>query len=531
MATNDNIVQSFFETAQAEPDLLAISAGNQEISYGDLAAHAGRLAAHLQPKLTSGRVGILASRSIAAYVGIVGAAWAGATYVPLNMKWPAERLIQLMGDLELDALVIDSNGAKLLTDEVRAAAPSTIISGDPIHPIEGYVDVARLSEPALQAPVPRQGADLAYIVFTSGSTGMPKGVMVSCDSLARYLDESQKWTQLTAADRIAEAHDVTFDLSVHNMFLAWRAGSSLHLMTALDMMAPQAFVRKRAITVWMSVPTIVNNMRRAGSLKPGLFDTLRLSIFCGEPLAMPTVEAWQEAAPQSVIENIYGPTECTVVCMRQRLTQPPLVTRERGILSIGDAYENFDIRICDPSGAQVPTNEIGEIVLGSDQLADGYFNRPDLTDAAFRMVDGRRWYFTGDLGYRDENDKFHHMGRLDNQVKMKGNRIELEEVETHLRRACGTELAVVVAWPVIDGSAQGLVGFSTNMTLSEKEVRAEMAKALPEYMVPGRIEFRAEMPRNINDKIDRKALIAELEGNAQAPSMVTPVAAGQDVTA
>ena len=195
----------------------------------------------------------------------------------------------------------------------------------------------------------------------------------------------------------------------------------------------------------MSVPTIVNNMRRAGSLKPGLFETLRLSIFCGEPLAMPTVNAWQEAAPSSVIENIYGPTECTIVCMRQRPTEPPLITKERGILSINDAYDNFDIVICDPSGAALPDNEIGEIVLGSTQLADGYFNRPDLTDKAFRTIDGKRWYFTGNLGYRDAHGKFHHMGRLDNQVKMKGNRIELEEVEIYLRRACGTELAVVVA--------------------------------------------------------------------------------------
>ncbi|MEP0940653.1 MAG: AMP-binding protein [Rhizobiaceae bacterium] len=531
MSTNYNIVFPFYHTAQSTPDLLAISAGKQEISYGDLATHAAKLAAHLQPKLNSGRVGILASRSIAAYVGIVGTAWAGATYVPLNMKWPADRLIQLMGELELDALIIDSNGAKLLSDEVRAAAPSTIISGDPFAVIDGFASVINLSESTMPFPAPREAEELAYIVFTSGSTGMPKGVMVSCGSLAQYLDETDKWAGFTAEDRVAEAHDVTFDLSVHNMFLAWRAGSSLHLMSALDMMAPQAFVRKRAITAWMSVPTIVNNMRRAGSLKPGLFETLRLSVFCGEPLAIPTVAAWQDAAPNSVIENIYGPTECTIVCMRQRLTEPPLVTKERGILSIGDAYDNFEIVICDPTGAELPVNEIGEIVLGSTQLADGYFNRPDLTDAAFRKVSGKRWYFTGDLGYRDENGKFHHMGRLDNQVKMKGNRIELEEVETHLRRACGTELAVVVAWPVIDGSAQGLVGFTTNMVMSEKEIRAAMAKELPDYMVPGRIEFRAEMPRNINDKIDRKALVAHLDTDAAAPSMETPMAQPRSVEA
>ena len=209
----------------------------------------------------------------------------------------------------------------------------------------------------------------------------------------------------------------------------------------------------------------------------------------------------------------------------------PEIAQSRELKLENDDFIQEFAAIAGRNGVPVEDGTIGEIVLASSQLSNGYFNAPDLTAKAFREQDGVMRYYTGDLGYRDSDGKYHHMGRVDNQVKMKGNRIELEEVETHLRRACGTELAVVVAWPVIDGSAQGLVGFSTNMTMSEKEVRAEMMTALPEYMVPGRIEFRAEMPRNINDKIDRKALVAELEGSAKAPSMVTPVAERQEANA
>jgi len=523
-----NPVAALARSAQENPNALCLRFGKQDVSYGTFAAQAAALAQEFKRVLKTRRIGILGSRSLSAYVGIAAACWAGATYVPLNLKWPADRLTALMGELELDALVVDQNGAKRMTPDVVAAAPKVLYATLPIE------SVATLPFPTpapgpLPAPAARSTSDLAYIVFTSGSTGMPKGVMVTCETLAMYLEQTRKWSQFRPSDRIAEAHDVTFDLSVHNMFLAWEAGSSLHVMSTIEMMGPQAFIRRNAITVWMSVPTIVNTMRTAGSLKPGLFETLRLSVFCGEPLAMPTVNAWADAAPNSLIENIYGPTECTVVCTRQRLTNPPIVTEKRGILAIGEAYENFEITLRDPQGKEVRDGETGEIVLKSDQLAAGYFNAPEQTAKAFRMIDGERHYFTGDLGMRDAIGVLHHMGRSDNQVKMKGNRIELEEVEMHLRKASQTELATVVAWPVIDGSAQGLVGFTTNQTMNETAIRAEMMRTLPEYMVPGTIHIREALPRNINDKVDRKALLAQLDATAHtstiaAPAMETPIA-------
>ena len=507
MRGNPNCSVDLAAIARQYPDHVALSVGKTELTYGDFVGQVCRLAAKVRPLLKSHRIGILGSRSIPAYVGLAAAAWAGAAYVPLNLKWPQQRLIRLMTELELDALVVDRNGEKLLTDEVRKHAPKTIFLADDLERIAGEANT-------IDEPVARREADTAYIVFTSGTTGEPKGVVVSCGSLRRYLDNTQSWTGLTDADRIAEAHDITFDLSVHNMFLAWRAGSSLHLMSQLDMMAPQSFIRSREITCWMSVPTIVNNMRRNRVLKSGVFPSLRLSVFCGEPLAITTVQDWATAAPNSVIENIYGPTECTVVCMRQRYSEPPLVTPERQILSIGDAYEGFEIAICDPDGNHLADDTVGEIAISSDQLSDGYFNRPEQTAEKFRIVDGRRWYFTGDLGYRDRDGRYHHMGRVDNQIKLKGNRVELEEVDMHLRRACRTDMAATIAWPVIDGSVQGLVGFSTNTEVTEQEVRAAMAQSIPEYMVPARIIIREDLPRNANDKIDRNALIAELDEEA-----------------
>ncbi|MEL6750746.1 MAG: AMP-binding protein, partial [Pseudomonadota bacterium] len=279
MTQSFNIVRALAETASATPHANAIVNGKESLSYRELATRGEALRVRLMPVLKSRRVGILGSRSFEAYIAIAGIAAAGAAYVPLNMKWPEARLVSLLQQLELDALIVDGQGEKLLSDAVLNAAPSLVL-----RPAE----LVEEAEAGL-TPVARDAAETAYIVFTSGTTGEPKGVVVSCGALAEYLANTRGWAGFGPSDRVAEAHDITFDLSVHNVFLAWEAGSAIHLMNALDMMAPQRFIRAAEITCWMSVPTIIAQMQRIGALKPGLFDTLRLSVFCGEPLPLAAV--------------------------------------------------------------------------------------------------------------------------------------------------------------------------------------------------------------------------------------------------
>ena len=516
MAADFNIAAGFHRTAQAMPQRLAVFAGGRSATYGELAQTASRLAGHFGQPKDSGRIGILATRSIEAYAGILAAGWCGGTYVPLNLKWPEERLATLLEKLELDALVADTNGAALLTPTVLAAAPDRIVIADAAPAVEapagrsivrfGDIDAAPMAEPVEVGP-----DHIAYVIFTSGTTGLPKGVVISCGSLAHYLEKTRLWTNLTADDRIAETCDVTFDLTVHNTFLAFEAGASLNILSALDMLAPGRFVRARECTVWMSVPTLITLMRNSGALKPGVFPSLRLSIFCGEPLPLTAARAWGEATPNGVVENIYGPTEGTVICMRQTLTEPPAVTESRSILAIGTPYDTMEVAILDPQQNPLPDGTPGEIALSGPQLAVGYFASPEQTDRQFRMIRGKRWYLTGDLGCRDGAGVFHHLGRTDNQVKVKGNRIELEEVEMHLRRASGSDLVAVVAWPVENETPQGLVGFVAGSDAGGADIQAGMAASLQRYMVPGRIEIVDQLPVNINGKVDRKALFARLE--------------------
>lgn len=516
MSSRYNLAAGLAHSAITAPDAIALNVGGYELSYRDLAHQAARLARHLARGRKTRRVGILGTRSIEAYIGILGACWAGSAYVPLNLKWPAERLVTLLQQLQLDALVADEHGAALLTDEVLSVAPDWIIVPDkcelePATPKQRIDQRGSIPQEALEETAPMADGDVGYIIFTSGTTGIPKGVMISAGSLAHYLEQSEPWTGYTPADRIGEACDITFDLSVHNLFLCLRAGASLHVMSQLDMLAPARFIRSHRLTAWMSVPTLIAMMRKTGALKPGIFPSLRLSIFCGEPLPVAAAQAWAEATPNGIVENIYGPTEATVICLRQRLTSPPVVTSGRDIVAIGRPYETMRVEIFDETQHPVPPGQAGEIALSGPQLGIGYFGQPELTAERFRIIRGQRWYLTGDLGRMDECGVFHHLGRVDNQVKLKGNRVELEEIDAHLRRAAGTELVATVAWPMSYGSADGLVGFVAGGDGETERIREAMTQGLPRYLVPGRIIRCATLPQNINGKIDRNALIRMLD--------------------
>jgi non-ribosomal peptide synthetase component F len=316
---------------------------------------------------------------------------------------------------------------------------------------------------------------------------------------------------LTPEDRIAEPMELSFDLSVFNMFMTWDAGASLHLVPSAQVMAPAKFIRDNGITVWLSVPSVIAMMKRVKALKPGSLPSLRYSFFCGEPLPLGAVQSWREAAPHSIVDNLYGPTEATVACLHERVTDSPVVTPERGIISIGDPFAGMQACIVSSDLQILARGQTGELALSGPQLASGYFRAPELSASRFPVISGKRWYLTGDLAYQDCGGKFHHLGRTDNQVKVLGYRVELEEVEAHLRILSDTELVAAVAWPMSDGTADGIVGFVAGRAIAPTEIREALRKRLPSYMVPASIRSIESMPLNANGKVDRKALFAELE--------------------
>jgi amino acid adenylation domain-containing protein len=518
---NYNLAQPFYESACRHPSNLALVVGGRQFSYAELAALARRIAGWLGRKPGAGpaKVGILASRTIEAYAGVLGTLWSGSAYVPINPHTPEDRLIRILKMTNLDALIADQAGLELLSSKVLGCAPSLILCGPGAKPPQSalelnesrFTDMAELHTEGPERPIPTAEGALAYIIFTSGTTGTPKGVMIETGSVNQLIKVMQRRFAFRADDQISQFFELTFDVSVFDMFMTWNAGASLYVVPAEQLMAPGKFIKDNRLTVWFSVPTTALVMQRLRMLEPGVFLHLRYSLFAGEGLPLLSAQAWTAAAPNSSVENLYGPTEATVICIGQRLTEPPNATPNRGVLAIGEPFDGIEADVLDSGLNPLPVSEIGELVVAGRQLARGYFNDPELTAARFPTLRGKRWYRTGDLAFRDESGAFHCLGRIDNQVKVLGNRVELEEVEAHLREIAGTDLVAAVAWPYDGSRATGIVAFHCAPGVTRDEVRKEMKKRVPDYMIPQRVHCLDALPLGSSGKIDRKALIRLLD--------------------
>lgn len=516
MEINANLASTIYRHSLNTPDAPAVVCRGQILSYADFASQAARIAACLHqsdawqhPTGQPPRVGILASRGIDACIALMGASWAGATYVPIGLKLPEERILTLLSLCNLSAIIADEEGTKLLSERVLAACPPIVIhtGKTPTAPANAAIKLIALdtlpptsaTEPALMA-----ASDTAYIIFTSGTTGVPKGVMIPAGAARHYISMITERLGLQASDRALETCELSFDFSVHNMFSTWEAGASLHILPATMVMNAVKFAQNSGLTVWNSVPSLAGMLRQIKALKPDSLSSLRLTTFGGEQLPEGAVAAWQSAAPNSTVFNLYGPTEATVFCLAQ--ATPLNITPGRGVVAIGTPLPGSEAAIFDPHGQPVADGTPGELAIAGVQLAAGYHGTPALTAARFPTRDGKRWYLTGDLAIKDAAGTFHCLGRIDNQVKVMGYRVELEEVDAHLRVASGADVVGSVAWPLVDGMAHGIISFIGAPTINSAAVIADLKKRIPPYMVPSRIIALDKMPLNQSGKVDRNAL-------------------------
>lgn len=517
----------FLEQAAARPDRPALVIGGTTLDYQQLEHRARILAGGIVDALgrPAERVGVFASRTEVAYAGTLGALLSGAAFVPLNRKFPVERSRSMARQALLDAIIVDKQSAPDIGAVLDGIGYTpVVIVPEPDVELElpvgcRVIDAAQLAsaEPLRSLP-PVLGDDLAYLLFTSGTTGEPKGVGVTHANALHYLDVMDERYQLTPEDRCSQTFDQTFDLAVHDLFMTWSAGACLYAMAPIELLSPTRFVAKHDLTCWFSVPSAAALAMKKNLLKPNGMASLRLSLFCGEPLPAATAAVWQASACNSVVENIYGPTELTIACFAYRWDSARSPSESvNGIVSIGRPLPGLGAIVVDESLRGVPDGDIGELLVCGPQTTPGYWGDQRKTAEQFVEVQvtetrRKRFYRTGDRVVRRPSGDYAYVGRVDHQIKVLGFRVELAEVEAALLRQRGVTQAVAIGWPLEDGRALGIVGFMLgDVTSSSDEIREELSTTLPNYMVPTRVVVVEEFPLNANGKVDRKQLAEQLQ--------------------
>ncbi|GGW22474.1 amino acid adenylation domain-containing protein [Streptomyces xantholiticus] len=512
--SNPQTVYGWFARSAAVfgDDCTALEVDDERLSYRELHDLAERIAARL---VAAGggraprRVGLLASRSVTAYAGYLAVLRTGAAVVPLNPEHPPARTARIAETAGLELVLADTSAVG-----ADPGVPLVVLGPDELTSLA--------AGPPADLPDPKTDPnDVAYIIFTSGSTGAPKGVPVSHANLCAYLGHVAPRYDIGPGSRLSQTFDLTFDGSVHDLFVAWASGGTLVVPKRSQLLSPVRTVNALGLTHWFSVPSLITFASRLGTLKPGSMPTLRWSVFGGEPLTLAAAEEWQTAAPDSAIEVLYGPTELTISCTAYRLPRrrADWPRTANGTVPIGTGYPTLDILLLDDDGRPADS---GELCVRGPQRFPGYldpannagrFLPSDDGAAATRGSAGRpltdkHWYRTGDRAAMHDGHLV-HMGRTDHQVKIRGHRIELGEIEAMLRQQPGVRDAVVVAVQASDGEPELEAAVSGN-GCADQQLYSALSERLPPYMLPRRIVTLEQLPLNANGKIDRQALLARL---------------------
>ncbi|GAA2852176.1 amino acid adenylation domain-containing protein [Nonomuraea rubra] len=489
-----DLVAQLEETAGRFRSLTALSLEDRDLTYGELWDLSGVVSGHLAPLLGgTRRVALRGDRSALTYAAYLGVLRAGGAVLPMSPRWPDARISDVVRAAEPDVVLL--NGP--------AAAPRHLPAGVPVMTVPTEGTRAAASGARLD--------DDAYVIYTSGSTGTPKGVPITHRALARYLGHVCPLYELGPGDRMAQAAELTFDASVFELLATWATGATLVVAGQRTWMSPVRFLRDRRISHLDTVPSIIALAQRTRTLTEGCLPDLRWSMFSGEQLPYAAAAAWRSAVGTNVIENNYGPSELAGVCANHRLPARTAdwIPTSNGTVPIGRVYGHLDSVVLGPGG--VVAGE-GELCVRGGQRFSGYVDPADNAgrflrgDGPYEGVDGLPepgdWYRTGDR-VRWESGALVHLGRLDRQVKLRGYRVEPDEVEAAARSHDGVkEVAVVVA------DAQ-LVAVYVGEEVASAELKAHVGARVPDYMVPVTWRRVDALPLTPNGKLDRARLIEE----------------------
>lgn len=516
----------FLRNVSLRPDAPAVMVRGSTKTYGELDDAARRWAQAIVGHLgrRADRVGVFGYRSEVSYTGALAALFSGAAFVPLNPTFPIEKTASMVRQAGLDAIIVDKTCSSQVDRVLAGVVPCPVLlTPEADQPHFPGIDASVIDRAALERTTPLRElppfvpGDIAYLLFTSGSTGQPKGVPVAHGNVTHFLNVVADRYGVTPEDRLSQTFDQTFDLSVFDLFLAWERGACVCSFSTVELLAPAKMIAQRGVTLWFSVPSVAAQLRKRNLLKPNIFPALRWSLFCGEPLPEASAIAWQDAAPNSIVENLYGPTELTIACFVYRWdSRRSPAECVNAVVPIGRPLPGLGAMVVDDSLQPVHENELGELCVCGPQTTPGYWKDPKRTAERFVMLPSdapvqHRFYRTGDRVRKLNSGDYVYLGRTDHQIKVLGHRVELGEIEAALQTDTRVVQAVAIGWPVQDGSAGGIVAFVSGTDISTEQLRDATRRQLPAYAVPSAIHWVETMPLNANGKVDRLALQKNLE--------------------
>jgi amino acid adenylation domain-containing protein/non-ribosomal peptide synthase protein (TIGR01720 family) len=528
IAADDNLALRFARAAAAHPDRVAVSCGSRTLSYRELSRRAGRLAHHLREAGAGAEslVGLYLDRNVDIVVGILGILQAGAAYVPIDPRAPAERVGYMIADASLDLIVTESAMLDTLAPAARGSAAFVVLDRDAAQ-LAKYPP----SAPGLEIPA----ASAAYVIYTSGSTGRPKGCVVAHGNVLRLFDSTRRTFAPAADDVWTLFHSVGFDFSVWEIWGALLHGGRLVIVPHDVSRSPERLhdmLQRERVTVLNQTPSAFRQLaavdlaRQRGKQPAPL--ALRHVIFGGEALLLEELRNWFErrGEEQPRLTNMYGITETTVHVTERRIR---LIDVERASGSvIGEAIPDLRLSVLDPFGLPLPLGVPGELHVAGAGVARGYLRRAGLTAERFLPGPrGERRYRSGDLARRTGSET-EYLGRIDQQVKVRGFRIELGEIEAALLDSPAVAMTIVQAVADAGDAQQRLAAYVVpSQQTSVEELREHLARKLPDYMIPAFFVLLDDLPLTVNGKVNRHALPSP--DHAQRALATTFVAPRNDV--